>query len=286
MPTATAESRAPSPSAPPADGLARSLTLARVFRLEQSDPDTFYRTVALDTIAQICRYTELPGRTVVDVGGGGGYFTEAFRRAGARSILVEPDALGAPPAEPDNQTLSPEERHRLAVCPGRLARGTTVAGDGYRLPFADAVADVTFSSNVLEHVAEPMRLVDEMVRVTRPGGLLYVSFTAWYSPWGGHETSPWHYLGGARAARRYEARVGKPPKNLFGTSLFACHVGDTLRKLRGIGDQAVVVDALPRYYPRWLRWVIEVPVARELLTWNLLVVMRRVGDDVHRATER
>jgi hypothetical protein len=35
-----------------------------------------------------------------------------------------------------------------------------------------------------------------------------------------------------------------------------------------------------------LRWVIEVPVARELLTWNLLVVMRRVGDDVHRATER
>jgi arabinofuranan 3-O-arabinosyltransferase len=47
-----------------------------------------------------------------------------------------------------------------------------------------------------------------------------------------------------------------------------------------------VVDALPRYYPRWLRWVIEVPVARELLTWNLLVVMRRVGDDVHRATER
>jgi hypothetical protein len=47
---------------------------------------------------------------------------------------------------------------------------------------------------------------------------------------------------------------------------------------RALGERAVVVDALPRYYPRWLRWVIEVPVARELLTWNLLVVLRRTDD--------
>jgi arabinofuranan 3-O-arabinosyltransferase len=278
MPTATAESRAPSSPTVPTAGLARSLALARVFRLEQSDPDTFYRAVAQDTIAQIAGYTELAGRTVLDVGGGGGYFTEAFLAAGARSVLVEPDALRAPPTLADPETASPEERHRLAVWPGRLAPGRTVAGDGYRLPFPDAVADVSFSSNVLEHVAEPRRLVDELLRVTRPGGLLYVSFTAWYSPWGGHETAPWHYLGGARAARRYQARNGRPPKNLFGSSLFACHVGPTLKMLRAMGDRAVVVDALPRYYPRWLRWVIEVPVARELLTWNLLVVLRRTDD--------
>ena len=45
------------------------------------------------------------------------------------------------------------------------------------------------------------------------------------------------------------------------------------------GDQAVVVEALPRYYPKWLRWVIRVPGLRELLTWNLLLIMRRLGDD-------
>jgi arabinofuranan 3-O-arabinosyltransferase len=253
--------------------------LARVFRLEQSDPDVFYRAVAQDTVAQIRGYTELRGRRVLDVGGGGGYFTEAFGQAGARSILVEPDATGAVPIAGPANELTSDERHRLAVWPGRLAEGRTVAGDGYRLPFPDAVADVTFSSNVLEHVAEPRRLVDEMIRVTRPGGLLYLSFTAWYSPWGGHETSPWHYLGGHRAARRYEARMHKPPKNLFGTSLFACHVGPTLKMLRQMGDRAVVVDALPRYYPGWLRWVIEVPLARELLTWNLLVVLRRTGEE-------
>ena len=35
-----------------------------------------------------------------------------------------------------------------------------------------------------------------MVRVTKPGGLVFVSYTVWWGPWGGHETAPWHYLGG------------------------------------------------------------------------------------------
>jgi hypothetical protein len=36
-----------------------------------------------------------------------------------------------------------------------------------------------------------------------------------------------------------------------------------------------VVAALPRYYPDWMRWLIEVPALRELVTWNLLLVLRR-----------
>ncbi len=119
------------------------------------------------------------------------------------------------------------ERHRVAVQAGGLAPGRTIAGDGNRLPLPDGTVDVAFSSNVLEHIPDPARFLDEMVRVTRPGGIIYLSFTAWYSPWGGHETAPWHYLGGHRAARRYERRHGRPPGNRFGSSLFACHVGPT-----------------------------------------------------------
>jgi len=265
--------RTPAPR--PRDGLGRSVALAKVFRLEQSDPDTFYRAVADDTAAQIERYLPLDGARVVDVGGGAGYFTAALRAAGARCCLIEPEA-GDPPVREPGPSSTPAERHRFAVSAGRVARGVTVAGDGYRLPVGDGAADLTFSSNVLEHVPDVSGFLDELVRVTRPGGLLYVSFTAWYSLWGGHETAPWHYLGGHRASRRYEARHGHPPKNRFGTSLYACHVGPTLRLVRRRHDVEVVA-AIPRYHPSWLHWVVRVPGLRELVTWNLLLVLRRVG---------
>jgi SAM-dependent methyltransferase len=268
-------------------GLRRSIDLFRAFRVEQTDPDHFYRIQAADSVDQLGRYTSVEGRLVVDVGGGAGYFTEAFVSGGARCVLVEPEA-GAPaqaPVQTGADTVADtladtvaeaarRERHRLAVRPGRLAPGRTIAGDGNRLPLPDAVADVSFSSNVLEHVPDPRRFLDEMVRVTRPGGIIYLSFTAWYSPWGGHETAPWHYLGGERAALRYERQQGRPPGNRFGSSLYACHVGPTLRMGRA-HPGVEVVDALPRYYPGWMRWIIEVPVVREVATWNLLLVLRR-----------
>ncbi len=285
--TTSPDRAAPSLDGSDRGGLRRSVALFRAFRVEQTDPDHFYRFQASDTVDQLRRWTALDGRLVVDLGGGAGYFTEALVAAGARCILVEPEA-GSPddndtPDEPATSNgLSPADaaeaarraRHRVAVRAGRLAPGVTVAGDGNRLPFPDGVADVAFSSNVLEHVPEPDRFLDEMIRVTRPGGIIYLSFTAWYSPWGGHETAPWHYLGGHRAARRYERRHGRPPGNRFGSSLFACHVGPTLRLARSHRDVEVVA-ALPRYYPDWMRWIIEVPGLRELATWNLLLVLRR-----------
>jgi arabinofuranan 3-O-arabinosyltransferase len=284
----------PSPG-PEGGGLRRSIDLFRAFRVEQTDPDHFYRIQAADSVAQLRGYQEVDGRLVVDIGGGAGYFTEAFVAAGARCVLIEPEAGGdhdswvpdAPPGttaaagaplttDAAEAEAARRERHRVAVRPGRLAPRRTIVGDGNQLPLPDAVADVSFSSNVLEHVPDPGRFLDEMVRVTRPGGIIYLSFTAWYSPWGGHETAPWHYLGGHRAARRYERLTGRPPGNRFGSSLFACHVGPTLRMARR-HPGVEVVDALPRYYPRWMRWLIEVPAVRELATWNLLLVLRRRG---------
>ncbi len=266
-------------------GLRRSVALFRAFRVEQTDPDHFYRIQAADAVDQLRRWAPVEGQLVVDVGGGAGYFTQAFVAAGARCILVEPGAahlgdhevpvVAGAPAETAEERAR-RERHRLAVAPGRLAPGRTVAGDGNRLSLADGAVDVAFSSNVLEHVPDPARFLDEAVRVTRPGGIIYLSFTAWYSPWGGHETAPWHYLGGRRAARRYERRHGRPPGNRYGSSLFACHVGPTLRMARAHGGVEVVA-ALPRYYPDWMRWLVEVPAVRELATWNLLLVLRRRG---------
>lgn len=274
---AAVEPGGPPPESPLGHGVRRSVGMFRAFLLEQTDPDAFYRTQAADTLAQVARHMSLAGRRVVDIGGGAGYFSEAFRRAGAASFLVEPGAGASLPATSgaDHHDDPQRRAHAEAVHPGRLVPGGTVAGDGYRLPFPDGVADLTFSSNVLEHVPEAEPFLEEMVRVTRPGGLIYLSFTAWLSPWGGHETSPWHYLGGRRAAERYRRRNGRPPGNLYGRSLFVQHVGPALRMARRHSG-VEVLEAVPRYYPSWLNWVVRVPAVREVVTWNLLLIMRRM----------
>jgi hypothetical protein len=117
-------------------------------------------------------------------------------------------------------------------------------------------------------------MADEMVRVTRPGGTVFLSYTLWWGPWGGHETAPWHYLGGRYAARRYERAHGRPPKNVYGESLFRVTAGAGLR-WAARHPSAEVVRALPRYHPTWAWWSLRVPVLREICTWNLALVLRK-----------
>src|ERR1700678_496391 len=236
-------------------GFRRSIRLYRLFRVEQTDPDLFYRNLAEDAVQQVADHCELTGRTVVDIGGGNGWFSSAFRARGSNSYLFEPDLT--------------ELRGR-----GRPLAAAVVA-DGYWLPVRDAAADVVFSSNVLEHVSDPMGLIEEMVRVARVGGLVYLSFTNWYSPWGGHEMSPWHYLGPRFAERRYVRRNQKLPKNRPGVTLFTLHIGPLLRQLRARPDLEIVA-ARPRYYPNWCRFLLRLPLLREFFTWNLMVIVRRV----------
>jgi SAM-dependent methyltransferase len=236
----------------------RAAGLLNDFRFEQSDPDRFYGAMARDTAAMIAALSPDPllGRVVLDVGGGPGYFADEFRRRGARYVSVEPD---------------PTEMHAA----GLPQRGS-VRGSGTHLPLRDGVVDICYSSNVVEHVADPWRMCDEMIRVTRPGGLVVISYTLWFGPFGGHEMGLTHYAGGGRAARWYTRRHGHPPKNLYGTSLFRVTAADGLAWARTVDPRrARLVGSFPRYLPRWMWWVLRVPVLREVLATNLVLVLRR-----------
>ncbi|MFA1539827.1 class I SAM-dependent methyltransferase [Actinomadura monticuli] len=236
--------------------MARSVRLLSAFRRERSKPEYFYDLMARDTVAQLGSYTDLDGATVIDVGTGFGFFARALAAAGARCTGIDHDLgeLTAHGAAESNQLVA----------------------SALALPFRTGSADVCFSSNVLEHVPRPWRMADEMVRVTKPGGTVFLSFTNWLSPWGGHETSPWHYLGGDRAARWYERRTGRPPKNRYGLSLHPVSVSSALAWARRKEDVRVL-DALPRYHPRWAEKIVHVPGLREIATWNLVLVLRKQG---------
>ncbi|WP_139980971.1 class I SAM-dependent methyltransferase [Nocardioides litoris] len=237
--------------------LRRSVRLLDDFRYEQPDPDRFYRALAADSVGQLATYADLDGAALLDVGGGPGYFRDAFQAAGATYWALDADV------------------GELAGL-GEIAAGTVV-GSGLQLPFRDDCLDVCYSSNVLEHVPDPWRMAEEMVRVTRPGGLVFLSCTVWWGPWGGHETAPWHYLGGQYARRRYRRVHGHEPKNKYGESLFAVTVaaGTRWARRRSAAPDVDLVALLPRYHPWWARWVVRVPVLRELVTWNLVIVLRK-----------
>jgi len=101
---------------------------------------------------------ELPGR-VLDWGCGHGQITDLLRR---RGLDVEPyDYLAG--SEPKMLPLEhfPEiEAH--------------VSGDPVVLPFADDEFDTVLCCGVLEHVQRPGDSLDELHRVLRPGGRLFV----------------------------------------------------------------------------------------------------------------
>lgn len=257
--------------------LSRSVRLLAQFRFEQSEPARFYGALAADTVAMT---TDLwtattgeaaAGHTVLDVGGGPGYFASAFEQAGMRYIGVEPDPREAH-AGAARATSAATSAATSGVGAGAVAaEGTFVRASGMALPFADDSVDVCLSSNVAEHVPHPWRLGNEMLRVTKPGGLVVLSYTVWLGPFGGHEMGLTHYLGGARAAERYTRKHGHRPKNDYGSSLFAVSAADGLQWARSTGS---LIASFPRYHPRWAWWMTSVPGLREFLVSNLVLVLR------------
>ncbi len=103
------------------------------------------------------RQIDWTGRDVLDLGCAGGFMAEAMARRGAQVIGIDP-AAGA--IEAARQHASSEG------LPIRYDVGV-----GEALPYADAGFDAVVCVDVLEHVANLPRVLAEMARVLRPGGL-------------------------------------------------------------------------------------------------------------------
>ena len=135
--------------AAPTDVPPRRTALATlVARLRFSGRNYRYRTM-FEVLA------EHPLGDVLDVGGG--HFVEAAATASLSYdswTVVEPDPDRFPAVDDP--------------------RVTCVVGDGTNLDMADGTHDTVLSIQVLEHVFEPLAMLTELRRVTRPGGRLVV----------------------------------------------------------------------------------------------------------------
>lgn len=153
--------------------LARFLYLARDLRSR----------VLFESLRSHCR-----GR-VLDVGGGDFYRTALRKKITFDHwIVLEPD--------PGSTTSLDDDRFDF------------VQGDGCAMDFADASFDTVLSVQVLEHVFEPLKMIEEIHRVLKPGGsaILLVPQTA------NLHMAPEHYQNFTRywlieVARRIDAEL-------------------------------------------------------------------------------
>jgi 2-polyprenyl-3-methyl-5-hydroxy-6-metoxy-1,4-benzoquinol methylase len=141
--------------------MSHELTSDAARRFEKRPGDTNLRSVPQmneyeAAAARIAR--DRPDR-VLDWGCGWGQMAHLMRRAGLEVAAFE---------YREGQGSGTERLERFPEIEAQ------VSGDPRRLPYDDAEFDAALSMGVLEHVQDPEASLDELRRVLRPGGTLYV----------------------------------------------------------------------------------------------------------------
>lgn len=105
-------------------------------------------------------YAEGPaGKKALDVGCGGGFLSEELSRSGLRVTGIDPST----------ESLAVAREHAA----GNGLTIDYVPGDGEHLPFQDQTFDMVFCCDVLEHVKDMPRVISEISRVLRTGGMFF-----------------------------------------------------------------------------------------------------------------
>lgn len=102
-----------------------------------------------------------PGMTLLDCGCASGSITVGLAKAVADGRVVGID-------------ISDVEvgRARARAEKEKVSNVSFAVGNAYRLDFPDSSFDAVFGHNLLEHLSEPNRAIQEMSRVLKPGGVI------------------------------------------------------------------------------------------------------------------
>lgn len=140
----------------------------------------------------------LKNRSLLDVGAGqGGAVLEALYR--------DSDAFGIEPGS-EFRTLAKMRLGDAGFDPERV-----VDAPGERLPFPDNRFDYTISLQVLEHVRDPLPVIEEMYRVLKPGGQCYISCENYLSFREQHYRIPWLPMLPKSIGAHYLRLIGRDP---------------------------------------------------------------------------
>lgn len=128
------------------------------------------------------QFTTLQGKKLLEIGSGfGTNLATLIAQYEVDGYGTERDAEGFG----NSYRASREIFAANGLDPERIIR---VSDD--HLPFADASFDIVYSANVLEHTENPLKALEEAVRVLRPGGILHAEMPNYLSYFEGHYLVP------------------------------------------------------------------------------------------------
>jgi SAM-dependent methyltransferase len=217
------------------------------------DDAEFYRLQADDAIRWL-RDSGVrvgPGVRALDLGCGHGVFGGLLRAAGCDVTFAD-----------ESNYLLPEHRSAPFVSINLDTEPSEALGQ----------FDLVVCSNVLEHLARPKSFLSSADKLLSADGRLYLSWTNWLSPWGGHEFSPWHYLGAEIGPAVYDRLAKRPRFHKPGTNLFPTYIGEILAAIDE-ESRLEVQSMAPRYYTEFAP-LMRLPIVREFLAWNCALLLR------------
>lgn len=144
-----------------------------------------------DTIQfYLARYTPeemFLGKTVVDIGCGAAGKSLYYASCGADKVIgVDIVEEYKAKAEKFAQSLGLQDRFEF------------VYADAAHLPIDSGSVDTVIMNDAMEHVAEPKKVIEEVLRILKKGGRAYINFPPYYHPYGAHLSDavymPWVHM--------------------------------------------------------------------------------------------
>lgn len=146
---------------------------------------------------------DFKGKKLLEVGAG----------VGAMLVIARSeygiDAYGIEPSS--DEFYSFESISSRLIEEYNLPKDIMVNSTAEKLPFEDNSFDLIYSTNVLEHVKDPKKVLSESVRVLKPGGYLQFVIPNYFSFWEGHYGVFWPCITNKFIGKIYVKLLGKNP---------------------------------------------------------------------------
>lgn len=160
--------------------------------------------------------------------------------------------------------VDPLADHYRDLFPVWQNRAPTIAAYGEQLPFDDSSFDIVLSDNVVDHAESPRRIVEELARVLKPGGMLYFTVNTHHPiyHWAATAHAGWRGLGIPFEITPFADHTvhltGRAARRLFdGLPLRFVHQSHAVEEAKQVGRaQAArhLGDWLKRYFFKNARW--------------------------------